>query len=87
MILKNFKDGILIVAKIKPNSPKFSIKKNGQIIITCKSLPEKNKANGEIIKELEKIFNREVEILFGAKSNRKTILIHNIDEKEVVSKL
>jgi len=87
MILKNFKDGILINVRVKPNSSTFSIKRNSQIIINCKSSPEKNKANIEIIKELERIFNREVEILFGLKSNKKSILIHNISEEEVISKL
>jgi len=87
MSLKNFKDGVLLFVKVKPNSAKFSIKRNHQIIIQCKSPPERNKANIEIKKKLQKIFKKEVEIIYGSKSNDKAILIHNISEEEVISKL
>jgi len=74
---------MLLNAKIKPNSPKFKIeKKNNQIIIYCKSPPEQNKANIEIIKELQKLTKQEVRIIKGLTSKKKSILIHNITESD-----
>ena len=78
------KDKIIVELKVKPNSPKFKIeKKNNQIIIYCKSPPEQNKANREIIKELKKLTGCQVEITSGLTSKKKKIIIHNITEKEL----
>ena len=75
---------MLLNAKVKPNSPKFKIeKKDNQIIIYCKSPPEQNKANIEIIKELEKLTKQEVRIIKGLTSKKKSIIIHNITEREL----
>lgn len=87
MCFKKINSGILLTVKVKPNSPQFSIKFNDQIIIHCKSHPEKNKANLEIIKELKRIFDRKVEIILGLKSKKKKILIHNITEDGIKKKL
>jgi len=74
---------LVIQAKVKPNSQKFKIEFKDQFIIHCKSLPEKNKANLEIIKELEKKLKTKVEIIRGLKSKNKSILIHNITQDEL----
>ena len=74
--IKKIGNGLTIEVKVKPNSPKFKIeKKNGNIIIHCKSLPEDNKANREIIKRLERLTNREVRIVKGLTSKKKSIVI------------
>ena len=88
MYLKKFKDGILISAKVKPNSPKFSIEiNNNRILISCKSLTKQNKANIEIMKELTRTFKKNVEIISGLSSKNKKILIHGITEQEFLSGL
>jgi len=88
MYLKKFKDGILITAKVKPNSPKFSIEiNNNRILINCKSLPKQNKANIEIMKELTRTFKKNIEIISGLSSKNKKILIHGITEQEFLSGL
>jgi uncharacterized protein (TIGR00251 family) len=69
-------------AHVKPNSPKFSIEAGDRIIINCKSKPEGNKANTEIVRELEKLFKREVKIIKGLKSKKKVILIDGISESQ-----
>jgi hypothetical protein len=74
---------MIIEVKVKPNSPKFSINIKDKIIIHCKSPPEKNKANLEIIKELRKLFKKDIEIISGLKSKNKKILIHNISENQM----
>ena len=74
---------LIIQVKVKPNSPKFKIeKKNGDIIIYCKSLPEDNKANREIIKELKKLTNQEVKIIKGLTLKKKSIVIYNMEKEE-----
>ena len=81
--MKKIENGLIIQVKVKPNSPKFKIeKKNGDIIIHCKSPPEDNKANREIIKKLKKTTNQEVGIVKGLTSKKKSILLYNIGEEE-----
>jgi uncharacterized protein (TIGR00251 family) len=76
---------MILQIKVKPNSPTFRIEnKNGQIIIYCKSPPESNKANREIVKELTNLTDRQVKIIRGLTSKKKTILIHNITEEEFI---
>ena len=73
--------GFIISMKIKPNSPKFKIDFDKKIIY-CKSPAKQNKANLEIIKNLEKFFNTKVQIITGLKQKRKKILIHNITKEK-----
>ena len=47
-------------------------------IIYCKSSPERNKANREIIKELEKLTGCQVRIVGGLTSKKKRIVIDGI---------
>ena len=75
-------------AKIKSNSPEFSISKFSEtIIIYTENQPENNKTNLEIIKELGKIFGKNVRILRGLKSKNKTVMIEGLSEKEFQNKL
>lgn len=86
-VIKKVINGIILEAKVKPNSPKFSIEINDNIIIHCKSHTKQNKANLEIIKELERLFKTRVEIIKGLTSKNKSILIHNITEQGVMRKI
>lgn len=88
--LKKFKDGVVFSARVKPNSPSFSLEVNDKIVIHCKSPARENKANLEIVKELKRMLKKDVEILSGFKSKEKRIAIHNITEEELkewISKL
>jgi len=81
--VKNLQNGIIVKIKVKPNSPEFKIvRKDKRIVINCQSPPENNQANREIIKELEKLTKRKVKIVRGLTSNKKSIIVHNITEKE-----
>jgi len=81
--IKKIQDKLIIEVKVKPNSPEFKIeRKNRSIIIYCKSSPEDNKANREIIKELKKLTNKEVRIVKGLTSKKKSIVIYNIGKGE-----
>src|SRR3989338_4963645 len=70
-------------AKVKPNSPEFTISKFSETVVICtENQPENNKANLEIVKELSRIFGKNVRILRGLKSKNKTIMIEGITEKD-----
>ncbi len=61
---------------VVPNSRKFSISvKDGRLRIRLSSPPENNKANIELIKELERATGRGVRILSGATLKRKKLEI------------
>ena len=79
---------LTIEIKAIPNSPLFRIEnKNNQVIIHCKSPPEQNKANLEIVKELGRLTGSRVKIVKGLRSKRKTIVIDDISEEEFLKKL
>ena len=85
--IKKVRDDVVLNVKVKPNSPHFSIESNNNFIIHCKSSPKQNKANIEILKELERLFKTRVEIISGLTSKNKSILIHNITETGIKKKL
>ena len=59
-----------------PNSKKTElIKKNDQLRLYLKAVPEKGKANLELIKFFKKEFGLNVEIKFGMKSREKVLRI------------
>lgn len=74
--------------KIIPNSSEFRFMGfdpwSGRVRLKIKNPALKGKANKEIIANLEKIFNADVEIVKGLLSNEKEILIKA--EKELVIK-
>ncbi len=63
--------------KVIPNSGRTEIKEdNGQLRLYLKSLPDKNKANLELIKFFKKEFGLTVEIKSGIKSRKKVLFVH-----------
>jgi len=70
------KNGTIIEVFVKPNQPKFNIEIEGdEIIISCTEEPIKGKVNKEIIKELSKRFHAKVELVSGATSKQKRLLV------------
>ena len=66
----------VIEVKVKPNSHEFSVEKKDSYYITyITSKPENNQANLELVKELGKLFGKEVKIIKGLKSKKKMILL------------
>ena len=80
------KEGIVVDIEVSPRSSHFSIRSYNQwrnrIEIQIRSVPEKGKANQEIIQEFSRLTNKEVEIVSGHKSRKKTIKVYDISEKE-----
>jgi len=76
MKLTETKDGVIIEIYVKPNSPKFEVAVEGdEIVVRSTEEPEKGKVNKEIIKQFSKLFNANVELVSGATSRQKRLLI------------
>ncbi|MCK9152013.1 DUF167 family protein [Methanobacterium alcaliphilum] len=80
------KDGILVNIDVTPNASKFAISGYNswreRIEIRITALPQKGKANKEIIKEISKLTGKEVELVSGQKSHQKTLKIYDILQVE-----
>ena len=79
-------DGILVDIEVSPKSKKFEIigynEWREKIEIRIKSVPQKGKANQEIVKEFEELTKNKVEIVSGFKSQHKTLKIYGLSKAE-----
>lgn len=71
-----------IEVKVIPNAKKDEVNLRGKnlsdgLIVRVKSPPEDGKANKDVIKILEKYFNKNVRIVQGEKSRRKIIEVED----------
>jgi uncharacterized protein (TIGR00251 family) len=84
MSVAETKDGVILTIFVKPNSAEFKIELDGdEIVVHSTEEPVKGKVNREIIKKLTKLFHKETEIVSGATSKQKKVLIRNIGKKEI----
>ena len=82
--MKETKNGTLISIFVKPNSPKFKIELDGhEIIVHATEEPEKGKVNKEIIKELSKLLDAQVELASGFTSKQKQLLIKGASKQQI----
>jgi hypothetical protein len=78
------KEGCVLEVTVKPRSRNFKIVAEGEgITVFCTEEPVKGKANKEIIKELSKMFHRQVELVSGFTSREKRLLVKNVKKIEV----
>ncbi len=84
-------NNVFIDIEVSPNSNKFQISGfnewRNRFEIRIKQVPQKGRANKEIVKELSKIFNCEVSISKGEKSSQKTIVCYNVSSEDILEKL
>ena len=84
MKINQSKNGVIIEVSVKPKSPKFEIfLEEDELIIRCTEEPIKGKVNKELLKALAKFFHTNVELVSGASSKRKRLLLKNIEKSEV----
>ena len=78
------KNGIIIEVFVKPKSPKFEIfLEEDELIVRCTEEPFKGKVNKELLKALARFFHTNVELVSGATSKQKRLLLRNIEKSEV----
>ena len=84
MKLIETKEGIVINVFVKPNSPRFELAIEGdEIVIHCTNEPIKGKVNKELVKELTKFFQLRVDLVSGATSKQKRLLLRNAKKTEI----
>ncbi len=84
MKISETKDGTVIEVFVKPNSQKFEVTvEDDEVVVRCTEEPVKGKVNKEIIKELSKLFHARVELVSGAISRQKKLLIKGIGRSEI----
>jgi uncharacterized protein len=78
------KTGTIIEIYVKLGSPRFKVTVEGDdIVVHSTEEPVKGKVNREIIKELTKLFQRQVELVSGATSREKRLLVKDIEKDKV----
>ena len=84
-------NNVFVDIEVSPNSNKFQISGfnewRNRFEIRIKQIPQKGKANKEIVKELSKIFNCNVGISKGEKSSQKTIVCYDVSIEYILDKL
>ncbi len=83
MSIAETKDGVVITVFVKPNSPKFSIKWDGnEIVVYSTEEPVKGKVNKEIIKHFSKLLHAQVELASGATSRQKQLFVKGMGKSQ-----
>lgn len=82
--VKETEEGVLVDIEVSPKSSNFRISGynewRDEIEVKITSIPQKGKANKEIIKEFSKLTKSTVEITSGLKSQHKTLKIYDISK-------
>ena len=84
MKITETKDGAVIEVFVKPKSTKFEVLLEGdEVVVRCTEEPVKGKVNKELLKALSKFFHTNVELVSGATSRQKRLLLKDIEKSEM----
>ena len=91
MVLKETKEGTLLLVYVQPKAKKNEIegidKWRSRLRVKVKAPPVSGKANKELLKFLSKLLGAEVEIVRGETGREKDLLVRGLSAKEVREKL
>jgi uncharacterized protein (TIGR00251 family) len=83
MRITETKDGVILEVFVKPKSQKFEVLLEGEeVVVRCTEEPVKGKVNKELLKALSKFFHTNVELVSGAISRQKRLLLNGIEKSE-----
>ena len=83
MRITKTKDGVILEVFVKPKSQKFEVRLEGdEVVVRCTEEPVKGKVNKELLKALSKLFHINVELVSGATSRQKRLLLKGIEKSE-----
>jgi len=89
--VKEVGDSLVVSIEVSPKSTEFAISGynewRDEIEVRITSMPQKGKANKEIINEFSRLTKSQVEIVSGLKSQHKTLKIYSISKKEFLNVL
>lgn len=84
-------DDVLVDIEVTPNSKNFQFGEfnswRNRFELKIKEIPQKGKANKEIIKQISKLFNIDVGIFKGHKSSQKTLIFYNSNKEDIINKI
>ena len=84
MDIRETAKGVLLSVRVKTGSEMFKFGVfNDRLVIHVKSPPSENKANREIVKEMKKLFGKDVEIVKGYTSREKIILVRDTKIEDI----
>jgi len=84
MKIQKTKQGVTLEVYVKPRSKEFKIVAEGEeVIVFCKEEPVRRKVNKELVKQLSRIFHRNVKLVSGFTSKQKKVLIEDAEETEI----
>lgn len=84
MKLQETSQGTVIEVFVKPRANQFHLKiEDDELVVFCRETPVKGKANRELVRELSRLFKRNVEIVSGFASKKKRILIRDVTVEEI----
>ena len=84
MKITETKNGVVIEVFVKPKSSKFEVFLEGdEVVVRCTEEPVKGKVNKELLKALSKCLHTNVELVSGATSRQKRLLLKGIAKNEV----
>jgi uncharacterized protein (TIGR00251 family) len=84
MKITETKDGSVIEVFVKPKSERFEVHIEGdEIVVRCTEEPVKGKVNKELLKALSKLFHTNVELVSGATSRQKRLLLKGMTKSEI----
>ena len=78
------KQGVIVEVYVKPHSKEFrlAVEEDG-LIVSSRQPPIKGRVNKELVRELSKLFQANVQIISGQTSKQKRILISGISAAEI----
>jgi uncharacterized protein (TIGR00251 family) len=88
MRITETKDGAILEVFVKPKSQKFEVLlESDEVVVRCTEEPAKGKVNRELVKALSKLFHTNVELVSGATSRQKRLLLKGIEKSEAERRL
>lgn len=86
--LKEAKEGTLLEVTVQPGSRREGIEiSDGSIIVRVREPPSEGRANEALLRLFKKKLKLKVEIVAGAKSRRKELLVRNASPEQVAEAL
>lgn len=83
MKITETKDGAVVEIYVKPKSQKFEVLLEGdEVVVRCTEEPAKGKVNKQLLKALSKFFHTNVELVSGATSRQKRLLLKGMTKDE-----
>jgi uncharacterized protein (TIGR00251 family) len=78
------KEGCILNVSVKPHSREFKVAlEAGEIVIRSTKAPVEGKVNREVVKELSRLFHRQVELVSGFTSKDKKLLVKGAGKSDV----